>query len=40
MTGLIGASLQFKVGYNSSRIELLINDVCLTNLYEESVTVV
>jgi hypothetical protein len=40
MIGFIGASLQFKVGYNSSHIELLLNDVCLTNLCEESVTVV
>jgi hypothetical protein len=27
------------VNYNSSHIELLLNDVCLTNLYEESLTV-
>jgi hypothetical protein len=26
------------VGYNSSHIELLLNDVCPTNLYEESLT--
>jgi hypothetical protein len=27
-----------KVEYNSSHTELLLNDVCLTNLYEESRT--
>jgi hypothetical protein len=26
------------VDYNSSQIELLLNDVCMTNLYEESLT--
>jgi hypothetical protein len=26
------------VSYNSSHIELLLNEVCLTNLYEESPT--
>jgi hypothetical protein len=26
------------VDYNISHIELLLNDVCLTNLYEESLT--
>jgi hypothetical protein len=26
------------VDYNSSHIELLLNDVCLANLYEESFT--
>jgi hypothetical protein len=30
--------LTITVNYDSSRIELLFNDVCLTNLYEESQT--
>jgi hypothetical protein len=37
MIVFIGTSLQL-VSYNSSRIELLLNNVCLTNLYEESLT--
>jgi hypothetical protein len=30
--------LTITVNYNSSHTELLLNDVCLTNLYEESLT--
>jgi hypothetical protein len=26
------------INYNISHIELLLNDVCLTNIYEESLT--
>jgi hypothetical protein len=36
MTGFIGTFFTITVDYNSSHIELLISDVCLTNLYEES----
>jgi hypothetical protein len=32
--------LKFTVSYNSSHIVLLLNDVCLTNYSEESVTAV
>jgi hypothetical protein len=35
--GFIGTSFTITVNYNSSHIELL-NAVCLTNLYEESLT--
>jgi hypothetical protein len=40
MIAFIGTSLQFTVNYNSSHIELLLNDVCLTNLSEESLAAV
>jgi hypothetical protein len=33
---LLDASVTITVDYNSLHIELLLNDVCLTNLYEES----
>jgi hypothetical protein len=29
---------EIRTNYNSSDIELLLKDVCLTNLYEESLT--
>jgi hypothetical protein len=38
MIGFIGISVTITVNYNSSHIELLHNDVCLTGLSEESLT--
>jgi hypothetical protein len=38
MIGIIGTSITITVNYNSSHIELLLNDICLTNLFEESLT--
>jgi hypothetical protein len=38
MTGFIGTSITITTNYNSSHIELLLNDLCLTNHYEESLT--
>jgi hypothetical protein len=38
MIGFIGTSFTVKIDYNSSHIDLLLNDVSLTNLYEEFVT--
>jgi hypothetical protein len=37
---IIDSSITITVNYNSSHIALFHNDVCLTNLYEESLTVV
>jgi hypothetical protein len=36
MIGFIGTSITVIVNYNSSHIELLLNDVCLTNLSDLS----
>jgi hypothetical protein len=36
MNGFNGTSVTITVNYNSSHIELLLNDVCLMNLSEES----
>jgi hypothetical protein len=38
MTGFTGTYFTILVNYNSSYIELLLNDVCLTNLSEEFLT--
>jgi hypothetical protein len=38
MIGFIDTSITIAFNYNTSYIELLLNDVCLTNLYEESLT--
>jgi hypothetical protein len=38
MIGFIGTSVQLQLIKNSSHIELLLKDVCLTNLSEESLT--
>jgi hypothetical protein len=38
MIGFTGTSVTITVDYNSLHIELLLNDVCLTNLYEKSLT--
>jgi hypothetical protein len=38
MVGFIGTSLQLQLIINSSHIELHMNDVCLTDLSEESLT--